>query len=675
VKSSNELDTMGDMKIHSFAWFALFLSFAASTAAGDARAADAPAAAQISVTIDAAHPGSPISPFIYSQFIEHLGRSIYGGIWAEMLEDRKFYFPITDKYDPYRTLKDTKFPVVGASPWEVVGPAGSVTMIKEKPFVGDHSPQLAADSGIRQNDLGLVAGKDYNGYIWLKSPDAKANVDVALAWGDAPSDRQTVSIKDIGADYKLYPFKFTSGAATDHGRLEIHASGGPCLIGTLSLMPADNVRGMRADTLALLKQLNATGYRWPGGNFVSGYEWRDGIGPRDRRPPRRNPAWTGVEHNDVGIDEFIDFCREVHAEPMIAVNTGFGDAYSAAQEVEYCNASPDTIGGSWRKKNGHDQPYAVKYWCVGNEMFGVWQLGFMRLDQYAQKHNQVATAMHKVDPSLVLIGSGDLNTRSRGGRRGDGPERGWSEGMLQDSADNMDLISEHFYIRSPKDDVAAHVAQIVNAIRGKADGHRKLQAGLPNLNGRTIPIAMDEWNYWYEPYEYGELGCVYRLRDALGIAAGLHEYFRNSDIIHMAHYAQTVNVIGCIKTTKTAAFLDTTAMPLMLYRAQFGTLPLAVSGNQADGSLDVAAAKTEDGKTLTIGVVNPNATPQTIHVDLAGLAVGDKANVWRIAGDDPLAFNSVDKQLVGVKAETNVAFGGNLTVPGYSASVYRLPLK
>src|SRR6185369_14266791 len=101
-------------------------------------------------------------------------------------------------------------------------------------------------------------------------------------------------------------------------------------------------------------------------------------------------------------------------------------------------------------------------------------------------------------------------------------------------------------------------------IRSKAEGHRKLQAELPDLKGRVVPIAMDEWNYWYPKYEYGELGCVYTLRDALGIAAGLHEYFRNSDLIQMAEYAQTVNVIGCVKTTKTTAFFDTTALPLLL---------------------------------------------------------------------------------------------------------------
>src|SRR6266436_6510230 len=110
--------------------------------------------ASIEVNLDVAKTGAPISPYIYGEFIEHLGRCIYGGIWAEMLEDRKFYYPITDEYRPYRDLVDSKFPVVGASPWQVVGPAGSVTMVKEKPLVGDHSPKVAAGSGIQQNDLG-----------------------------------------------------------------------------------------------------------------------------------------------------------------------------------------------------------------------------------------------------------------------------------------------------------------------------------------------------------------------------------------------------------------------------------------------------------------------------------------------------------------------------------------
>jgi alpha-L-arabinofuranosidase len=648
------------------------LAFASNLRAAEPK----PDTAPLEVTIDATKPGAPINPFIYGQFIEHLGRCIYGGIWAEMLEDRKFYFPITEEYRPYRALTETKFPVVGASPWEIVGEPSGVVMIKNDPmleqqgFATEHSVRISGGGGIRQNDLSLVAGKEYVGYVWVKSSEGPTKIIVQLgtAAGEASLRHGPIAPSDM--DYVQIPFKFEFSKSTDKGRLTIAVEGAPCMIGAVSLMPADNVRGMRADTLALLKQLNATVYRWPGGNFVSGYNWRDGIGPRDRRPPRRNPAWTGVEHNDFGVDEFIDFCREVNAEPMIAVNTGFGDDYSAAQEVEYVNGSAETIGGSWRVKNGHAKPYGVKYWCVGNEMFGNWQLGFMQLAHYTQKHNLVAKAMWNADPSLVLVGVGDYKPNDT---------VNWSEGMLRDCHRNMNMISEHFYRgrvpwgEKPAESVPEHVGKLKEEILKKSNGHRELQKKL-NLE-KQMPIAMDEWNYWHQPYVYGELGCVYDLKDALGIAAGLHEYFRNSDIVHMAHYAQTVNVIGCVKTTKTAAFFDATALPLVLYRREFGRVPLAVAGDHEKSSVDVAAARTEDGSAVTIGIVNPHAKPQTIQFATSGLKLADKATVWRIAGDDPAAFNTDTQQPVAIAEERGAAFGNNISVPGYSVNVYRVAIQ
>jgi alpha-N-arabinofuranosidase len=651
--------------------------------------APAPAsAAPLELTIDATKPGEPINPFIYGQFIEHLGRCIYGGIWAEMLEDRKFFFPITEEYKPYRSLTETKFPVVGASPWQVFGPkegfltlqpgSGTVTMTKEKPFVGEHSPLVAKSSAIQQNDLSLIKGKKYVGYVWVKAPEGSPVVTIRLSWDESETLMGFPLDERAAGDFVKIPFECESGGTTDKGSLSIEAAGAPLIVGAVSLMPNDNVRGMRPDTLALLKQLNATMYRWPGGNFVSGYDWRDGIGPRDRRPPRKNPAWTGVEHNDFGVDDFIDFCREVGAEPMIAANTGFGDDYSAAQEVEYTNGSADTIGGGWRVKNGHAEPYNVKYWCVGNEMWGNWQLGYMPLWQYVQKHNRVAAAMQKVDPDLVLVGSGDLGTKAHFGDGRNRREVNWSEGMMEHCHDSMDLLSEHFYSGQHKDDIPAHIAQIVDPIRSKAKGHRELQAKLreriPDFPG-VIPIAMDEWNYWYHQYEYGELGCVYQLRDALGIAAGLHEYFRNSDVIHMAHYAQTVNVIGCIKTTKTGAYFDATALPLLLYRREFGSVPLEVSGDHVNSKVDVAAAKTEDGAALTIGVVNPHPTSQTLKAGVNGAKLADRATVWRIAGDDPKAFNTERDQPISISEEKDVAVSDTITVPPYSVNLYRVPLE
>jgi alpha-L-arabinofuranosidase len=641
---------------------------------------DASPRVPIRVTINAAETGQPINPFIYGQFIEHLGRCIYGGIWAEMLEDRKFYFPITDKHDPYRGLKDTQFPVVGASPWQVLGPPGSVQMSNDAPFVGEHTPLVGAGSGIQQNDLGLVEGKRYTCRIRLRAPKGNSLVKVMLVSGDGRNREFSNVVAPKPDSYEQHEIRLASLATTDHGRLVIEVSKGPCLIGAVSLMPVDNLRGFRADTLALLKQLNSPIYRWPGGNFVSGYDWRDGIGPRDRRPPRKNPAWTGVESNDVGIDEFLDLCREIGTEPMIAVNTGFGDDYSAAQEVEYANGSEDATAGSWRVENGHEKPYRVKYWCVGNEMWGDWQLGHMKFDHYAQKHSRFVAAMRKVDPNIILVASGDLGTKVTLSNSDNKRESNWSQGMLERCADSMGFISEHFYKGNtpwgdkPPSELPLYVALLKDEIRNKAKLHRELQLRLGRKPDRFIPIAMDEWNYWHRGYKYGELGCEYSLADALGVAAGLHEYFRNTDIIHMANYAQTVNVIGCIKTTKTAAYFDTTALPLMLYRGVFGTVPLAVKGNHAERSIDVTAARTEDGAAITVGIINPQAQAETISLSVNGLLPKLSATAWRIAGKNPAATNSAEHQAVTIVEEQDVPFGESITVPPYSINVYKVPL-
>jgi alpha-N-arabinofuranosidase len=646
-----------------------------------------PAALQAapSLNLDARQTGSPIQPFIYGQFIEHLGRCIYGGIWAEMLEDRKFYFPVTADYAPYVSLKDTPFPVVGSSPWQIVGDASAVTMVKDRAlvFVGEHTPRLAAGAAIRQLDLATRAGIDIEGYVWVRSATAQpATLEVAFSWGTAPDQQATVRLPAPSGDYAKLPFRFSPTAATDHASLTVRVTTGDVLIGTVSLMPADHVNGLRRDTLALLRLLDSPIYRWPGGNFVSGYDWRDGIGDRDRRPPRKNPAWTGVEHNDFGTDEFLAFCRTLRTEPMIAVNTGLGDAHSAAQWVEYTNASATEGTGAWRARNGHPAPYAVKYWCVGNEMFGPWQLGFMQLAHYTIKHNEVATAMRGAAPApdLVLVGVGDLD-RINTDHDPDQAKSGhkWSHGMLLASADHMEMISEHFYegrlpwTKDGRVPLSEHVRLLAKTIRRKAEGHRALQASLPHLKGRIIPIAMDEWNYWHRDYVYGELGCSYDQADALGTAIGLHEFFRQSDIIHMAHYAQTVNVIGAIKTTKTAAEMETTGLVLQLYRARFGQIPLKLAADLAP--LDVAAALTTDVKTLTVAIVNPTAATVSVPLALTGLQASGPGTRWLIAAPDEHARNTPGQpRRVDIVETPGLDPAQRLTVPALGIALFSFPV-
>jgi alpha-N-arabinofuranosidase len=618
---------------------------------------------QASIQIDASKSSEPISKYIYGQFIEHLGRCIYGGIWAEMLEDRKFYFEVPASGPIWRTTRE-QARVLAASPWKVIGPKENVQMSTEDPLSGKHSPQIiltGEPGGLYQEELGLTAGKEYVGRIVLRGDKSAGPIQVSLIWGEGPKNRQTVTISRLTKQFKTYPFQFKAGADTDNGKLEIVGIGkkGAWTIGAVSLMPADNVKGFRKDTLELLKKLNSPVYRWPGGNFVSGYDWRDGLGDPDRRPTRTNPAWTGIETNDVGIHEFVELCRLINAEPMIAVNTGFGDAYSAAAEVEYCNGSTKTPNGKWRAENGHPEPFGVKWWCVGNEMFGRWQLGYMSINHYVLKHNWIEEKMRQVDPSIKTIGVGDVGE--------------WSEQMLRHCADHMDLISEHFYCQT-RPDLTAHVRQIPDAIRGKCDAHRRYRQQIPSLQGKDIRIAMDEWNYWYGPHVFGELGTRYFMKDALGIAAGLHEYFRNTDICFMANYAQTVNVIGCIKTTKTAAEFDATAYPLMLYRHEFGVIPVQVSG--WDEKLDVSAALTEDKKYLTIGFVNATFDTYQVKVDMPGLQAVGKARGWRIAHEDPLAYNDPGKPpVIDIQTLGEAEWTGNLTIKPVSITLYKIPVR
>lgn len=598
-----------------------------------------------SVTIQAERIGEPISRYLYSQFIEHLGRCIYGGIWAEMLEDRKFFDPVGK----------------GDSPWKPVGNV-QVVMDTREPFVGEHTPVISVSGrgpgGIAQGDLALLPEKTYVGRIWLAGDPAAAPVRIHLIWGNGTQDRQTITIKNLGPAFKKTALRFTARARTDQGRLEILAEGrGQVRVGAVSLMPADNVRGMRPDTLQLLKELNAPLYRWPGGNFVSGYDWRNGIGDPDRRPPLRNPAWRGIEHNDFGLHEFIDFCREINAEPLVVVNTGFGDAYSAAQLVEYANGAPDTPMGRWRAKNGHRAPFNVLWWGVGNEMYGTWQLGHMSLEHYTLKHNEFARKMRRVDPKIKLIAVGDAG----------GP---WSEGMLKQCADFMDLISEHFYTQELPG-VMAHVAQVPRAIRAKAEAHREYRRRLPGLQGKDIRIAMDEWNYWYGPEIYGELGTQYFLKDALGIAAGLHEYFRNTDIIYMANYAQTVNVIGCIKTSRTDACFDTTGLVLQLYRREYGTRPVTVDGTPEP--LDVAAAWSEDRRAITLGIVNPTGEPVSLDLTIQGARLSGKGRRYLLTGPGPQAANRPGMAPEVTVAESAVTdFGKRVQCAPYSVTLYVL---
>ena len=610
------------------------------------------------VTIDAAQTGAPISPYLYGAFIEHQGRCIYGGVWAEMLEDRKFYYPV-EYYFPWGEEK-------GKSPWHAIPFDTVVTMDSGKPYVGAHAPRVdlegAKPRGIAQDGLGLVAGQEYEGYVLLAA-GGTVSAEVRLVWGPGPDGRQVVSLGPVPESYTRFPFRFTAGADGDDGRLEIVGRGtGRLYIGPASLMPADNVEGMRADVIALLREIGFTVYRWPGGLFVNDYDWQQAVGERDKRPPRINHAYWSemVESNDFGLDEFLTLCRLVDAEPYVVVSaTGPDDAQMAAGEVEYLNGPAGEGMGALRAANGHPEPYHVRFFGIGNEMWDV------PLEKYVEWHNEIAEAMRAVDPDIELVAVGGIGFEGL-------PEGGdWSEGMLTRCAENMSFISEHIYGGSSPN-LVEHAQSIAWGVRESVAAHRGYRQRLDALRDKDIRLALDEWNYfWGDRYEiYGEAAPRYYFRDALGVAVGLHEMFRNSDIIFMAN-THPVNVHGQVKTTKTEAAIEATGLVWELYRHHFGTLPLEVSGDVAP--LDVAAAWSEDRQALTIAVVNPTEYTHTLALSLQNAQLSGEGQVWVIANSDPSAYNEPGYPARVVIEERQVeGLSGELSIAPLSISLYEL---
>lgn len=619
----------------------------------------------LTVSLDAADTGEPISPYVYGMFIEHQGRCIYGGIWAEMVRDRKFYYPV-NSYFPYGLLDRGE----QVSPWRAVPYDTVVEMDTEHVWVGEHSPRITLDGvkprGIVQDRLTLQQGREYDGRVILAG-DGTIAVEVSLVWGTRPEDRQTFPLGQLSSEYTTMPFHLTAGADTDDGSLEIIGRGeGHFYIGAVSLMPADNVEGMRADTLQLLQGLNATVYRWPGGTFVWNYNWLSAVGDRDTRPPfHYSVYWSDdIESNDFGPDEFMTLVELLDTEAYIAVSAITpGDVGAAAAEVEYFNGAVDTPMGQLRAANGHPEPYGVRFWGVGNESWA-----YATLNDYVELHRQVASAMRAVDPSITIIAVGGR------GMQGTQPGQGdWSEVMLTQAGDSMDLISEHVYGNVDLDDLPVHASNISLPIRLNLGAHRQSLQQNPGLG--HIRVALDEWNYswWDFPQVYGEAGPRYPFANTLGIAAGLHEIFRNSDVIYMAN-THPVNVHGHIKTTATDAAFEVTALPWIIYRQHFGTLPIAIDMDTSP--LDLAAAWTEDQQYLTLGAVNPTNGNIALTLSLQNAQLTGGGQFWIVTSDDPLAYNEPG-QPPRVVIQEGTLTGNPLTlmVPALSVILYRLPAR
>ncbi len=680
---------------------------------------------EIKVNIDTQKTAQPVSPYEYGMFIEHIGALIYRSLWSEMLDDRKFYFPIKPEEPqaaapaqggPFRNMQLRK--------WHPVGPEDAVVMDKDQPFVGEQSPRIGLNAstphGVRQSGFALVKGKKYTGRIWLRGATG-TKIKIALIWGEGANDRETVALPEPPGTFKEFPFTFTAGADTDAGSLEIAGTGaGNFHIGAVSLMPADNLDGFRPEVIAQLKQLHSGFWRLPGGNFISNFNWYDSVGPRDKRPPEFDHAWNAMQTNDVGMDEFMTFCKLIGVEPYITVNAGFGDAHSAAQEVQYLNGAVSTPMGAMRAQNGHPEPYHVKFWNIGNEPYGPWQLGRTDLKYYLLKHNEFAKAMRAADPSITLLASGSMPEEAilEGvaadwhipfDQAGICSDADWTCGFLKHDWGNFDGITEHWYTRAgvrwdreraekgikvgrleagyvpDEETVLEWVRRPSDRVHLKGEEWQEYEQRYPEMKTKSIFMSNDEYAY---------TGGQTNLKLALAYAMVFNEMLRETHYLRMTAFTMGVSTLDY---NQTAATLNTNGLLFKLYGEQLGagSIPVALTGNSpqpaptqhivgdlprtsagsATYPLDMVAALSPDHKSLTLAVVNATASEQKFNLNVSSARLNGNAMQWQMTGKDLDAANHVGQPpQVEVKEAAIGEAPTQLSVPPNSVNIFHFPL-
>jgi alpha-L-arabinofuranosidase len=420
--------------------------------------------------------------------------------------------------------------------------------------------------------------------------------------------------------------------------------------------PSADGGGFRGDVLELVRDLGVTIVRYPGGNFVSGYDWEDGIGPRESRPRRLELAWRSIETNQVGTDEFLAWTAAAGAQPMLAVNMGTRGLDAARRLVEYCNAPRGT---EWADRRPVDEPYGVRVWCIGNEMDGPWQIGHKDAVAYGKLANEAGKAMRLVDPSIELVVCGSSHSRM--------PTFGaWEDTVLDLAWEVADHISLHTYydparFASTEAFLAASLDldRMIDTVAATADA----VAGRKRSR-RRVALSVDEWNVWYQtPTEKFErrdeplveapplIEDTYTITDALLVGCMLITLLRHADRVRMACLAQLVNVIAPIRTLDGGpAWRQTTYYPLQhASRHGRGTV-LRVEGDvptyetEGEDAVPVleATAVHDGGDALTLFAVNRSTEPLALEAVLHGLGAPAVAEHLVLADDDPAAANTAD---------------------------------
>jgi alpha-L-arabinofuranosidase len=454
--------------------------------------------------------------------------------------------------------------------------------------------------------------------------------------------------------------------------------------------PHADKNGLRKDVLAALCEINYRSIRYPGGNFLSGYRWEDGVGPKAERPVKRNLAWKSIETNQFGTNEFMEFCKAIKAEPMLGVNMGTGTIEDAANLVEYCNAPIGTKYADLRAAHGYKDPHNVRYWCIGNEMDGPWQIGHLTDVEYANKAREAAKLMRLQDSSIQLVLCGSSNSQMP-----TYPQ--WDRVALEACWEDVNYHSMHYYAANWDGDTSSYLAmsaEFENYVDTLTGVLRYVKAKLRSKH--DVYLSWDEWNVWYKdrsgdgawseaPHLSEE---IYNLEDALVVAQWMNVFLRRSDILKIACLAQIINVISPITTRPDTLLKHPTYYPIMLFSKLASGVALDVAVNSPMYAtkrfgdmpvLDVSSSYDAEAKRCVVFIVNRNQSEE-LPVELQWQDIMPKQvkAAYQMSGTDPKAVNSFDNpnRVVPVSiSPIEVKYGkASLKLPPLSFTVLELDM-
>ncbi|HWA82619.1 MAG TPA: alpha-N-arabinofuranosidase [Fimbriimonadaceae bacterium] len=413
--------------------------------------------------------------------------------------------------------------------------------------------------------------------------------------------------------------------------------------------------GCRRDVQDALRRLQFTAMRYPGGNFVSGYHWRDAVGPREQRPKVRDIAWQSIETNEFGSNEFLDLCGRMGWTPMMAVNLGTGTPEEALNWLEYCNVEGGSKWADLRREHGYEKPHDVKLWCLGNEMDGPWQIGHVPAEQYAILAQQTSRMMKMCDPTVELVACGsctdDLPTYLE-----------WDRKVLEHVYDEVEYLSLHRYVGNHKGDSQEYLA-VTNSVDDQIEATNALCVSMYHQRRakRRVHLSFDEWNIWYRA-RHGEhldgkgkfapplLEEQYNLEDALVAAGFLNSFIRHADSVKIANLAQIVNVIAPIFTRGDQMLLQSIFYAFEMYsrRRDGVSLRTHIEGpgykTARYGAVDyIDSSAILNGDQLSVFLVNRDLeAPAEVHVRLGDGNVRELVSAEFLTGKEPNATNTFE---------------------------------